>query len=445
MELKSIGFFSGFSLTFLASGLCGDVFAKTLTDVSMPPTVNEIYGPFENAGVTAIELDWLPDSLKEAVNLALTDSPLILASEAENAAARAELDYAKWQRYPSLTAELLTVTGGSNVADRDGFAANVALEQPIWAGGALVGQIDEARFNTDASAANLDATRQNLTLDIVRLYFEILSFDRRLKLLESGLERLVEFKDSVRRRVAQQIAPQADLTLVLSRMAQLEADIQLANEFRRLSYARLIEIVGREVYIDQPNDVDFSLVPAEALALEEAQSCSPAIEESMSLYNAAVAAYDTSKSRLQPRLALQLSQNELTGARAALVLRAQTGNGLSKLSNIRRALAETNRARAEMSQAKRQLRSLVAREYARFDANSLGLNTHLVAVEAATMLLDSYRRQFLSGRKTWLDVLNAFNESLSADLSYEESKLTMVSSATKILILTCRWRPQGQV
>jgi adhesin transport system outer membrane protein len=52
-------------------------------------------------------------------------------------------------------------------------------------------------------------------------------------------------------------------------------------------------------------------------------------------------------------------------------------------------------------------------------------------------------RQFLAGRKTWIDVMNAVRESNAARTGLTEAKISAMSSAARLRLRTCRWAPQA--
>lgn len=179
--------------------------------------------------------------------------------------------------------------------------------------------------------------------------------------------------------------------------------------------------------------------------MSEALSCSPTLAARARLADLAQANYKTAKSNLYPQLLLQLSQNEITGARAAIVLRAQSGNGLSKFSRIDAAQSRIARAIAEQGQADRQLRDQVRREFIALRSNQKRAEIGRQAVQGAASLLASYRRLFIAGRRSWLDVMNALGEAYRTRLSQRDARVLAESSAARILALSCRWRPgKGQ-
>ncbi len=412
---------------------------------------DEPYGPVLDQSVdlaAEAPIETVPSSipvpLAQAVARSLEQSPIVLVGLAELAALEADLRTARWQRYPNLTAELLAVTGGSNAADTDGLAVNLALEQPIWAGGAINSQVDAARFNVDVGRNALREARFNILFAVIQSYYDaVLAFER-VKVIETGLEEHRILVGSIERRVRAEVSPMADLTLARSRLTQLEVELTTAREIGQNAMLSLSEFVGAEV--ERPilsNGGEAANIPVQPMAMAEMMSCSPTIDRLRSEIDVAQAQASTARRSLFPQLLFQLSQNEITGARAALVLRAQTGNGLSRLSAADSAEARVDQAIAQLGQADREGRTRLGAEYITLRSNQQRSDAGAEASRAAGALLASYRRQFVAGRRSWLDVLNAAREVTSARASESDARVNAAASATRILALSCRWRPLG--
>ena len=58
---------------------------------------------------------------------------------------------------------------------------------------------------------------------------------------------------------------------------------------------------------------------------------------------------------------------------------------------------------------------------------------------ASAEVAESYARQYIAGRKSWLDVLNAVRESAQADLARVDARYQMLSAAWRLGIHTGRW------
>lgn len=425
----------------LAAILIGSVAAIPATAFA------QTYGPEAPdapSSVSPLQPQGLPEGLLDAVEVSLSQNPQVLARLAELSALNSDLRAAKWQRFPNLSAEVLATTGGSNAADVDGLAFNLALEQPIWSGGAIGNSIDAARTSRNIGRTALREIRFDILLAITASYYDALLAFERVKALEEGLAEMQLLAGSIERRVMQEVSPASELRLARSRLTQLEVDITTARERGENAMLQLEELVGAPIpFPSFPTRNLTAQLPLEQAGLLEALSCSPRLERLRGEIDLADARMRVTRSALLPQLLFQLSQNELTGARAALALRWQTGNGLSQFAATDSAKARIERAIALLGQGDQETQRQVRAEYVTLRANQRREEAGEASLEAATELLAGYRRQFVAGRRSWLDVMNAAREKTLANVSLNDARVNVSGSATRILALSCNWRPQG--
>lgn len=384
----------------------------------------------------------IPAPLDRAAAIAAATHPLVLAADAEARALAAEYRGARWLRYPSLSVEALAATRGSSLADSDGIAANVALEQPIWAGGRITGEIDRARATLAAGSDRVDEAERQIVLEVAAAYYDYVLATERGAVLVDSLEQHEALIASIERRVEQEVSPLADLTLGRSRTAQVRLELSGAEELRDSARLRLIELTGGvDVQPEMPPAGVAGTLPEQELALAEALQCDPSLSALTDLVDAAEAERRIARGNLFPQVLLQLSQNEITGARAAVVLRAQTGNGLSQLTRIDSAAARIERSLAEFGEAERRLREQLRRDYIVVGAARQRIESGTLAADTADEIIASYQRQFIAGRRSWLDVMNAVREAASARLSESDARVAVAAGTARILALACRWQP----
>jgi adhesin transport system outer membrane protein len=432
----------------MPNGHCRFLFAPAMASLcALNPAVlagQAVYGP-AGPEIEALEPPApaaIPEQLAVAAAIAARSHPQVGAAEAEERALEAELRGAKWLRYPALTVEALAATQGSTFADQDGLTANVALEQPIWSGGTIDAEIDRARASRAAGEHRIGEAARDIVLEVVSAYYDYVLAAEREEALRQSLAEHRELLSSIERRVEQEVSPLADFTLGRSRTAQVELDLASAGELRESARARLLELTGGVAIEPQlPSGGLRDALPPEELALDEALSCSPTLEALTDQVDVAEAQKRAARGNLFPRVLLQLSQNEITGARAAIVVRAQTGNGLSQLTAIDSAGARIERAMAEYSDAQRRLREQLRRDYINARAARQRIESGAIAADTTALLIESYQRQFIAGRRSWLDVMNAVREAATARLSEADARVTVAAATARILALSCRWRP----
>lgn len=384
----------------------------------------------------------IPPALDRAAALALAAHPRIDSAEAEARALDAELTGARWRRFPSLSVEALAATSGSSLADQDGLAVNLALEQPVWAGGRITNEIERAEASRDAGEGRVAQTRQAVILEVVSAYYDYILAQERVVVLEQSLAQHNTLLASIGRRVDQEVSPLADFTLGRSRTAQVELDLAQTREKRDSARVRLSELTGtRDVSPGLPLPEAPALLPPEDTALAEALTCDPGLRVLSSLIGVANAQRDIARSQLLPQVLLQLSQNEITGARAAVVMRMQLGSGGAQFAAIDSASARIDRAIADILDAQRQLRDELQRDYILVRSATDRVAAGADAAEAADQIVASYQRQFIAGRRSWLDVMNAVREAASARLNESDARVLAALGSARVLTLTCRWQP----
>lgn len=408
----------------------------------------EVYGPAEDgqAGIApaaAVIPKGIPYPLVEAVSIASRDHPLIARGLAELRSRRSNLQGARWSRFPSLIVEGLAVTQGNQIGAQNGFAANLILEQPLYTFGRINGAIDAASASLETSTYALGDTQMELALRTVAAYFDLAVATKREEIMRESLKQHEDLRDTIRRRVVQQVSPQSDLELVVSRTAQIEQELAAVVSLRTTSFSRLQELVG---YVD----IDLGSVPifnpdlnlpAEDTLVAKALDCSPRLKAFQSTRKELNAERKVARARLFPQIVGQASTNEITGNRVGLAVRLQTGNGLSQFSAVDAAEALIASAEFELAASERDLREQVRVDYLTFIAGRERALASLRATASSELVTDSYKRQFIAGRRTWLDVMNAVRETMSAALSGADAELGTLAAYSRLSIRSCMWEP----
>ena len=404
----------------------------------------DVYGPpAEDAEIVHIPAPAaIPRQLDIAAGIAASSHPLVAAAEAELRALDADYEGARWRRYPSLSVEALAATRGSSLADQDGIALNATLEQPVWAGGRITGEIDRARATQSAGQDRVYEAQRQIVLDTVSAYYDFVLAAERYAVLTHSLAEHNRLLEAIGRRVTQEVSPRADLTLGQSRTAQVELDLAGAEEARESARLRLDELTEGMVLDPMlPPPGVAEMLPDEELALAQALECSPSLAALTDLVDVAQAQRDIARAQLFPQVLLQLSQNEITGARAAVVLRADLGHGLSQFTAIDSSDARIVRALADFGEEERRLREQLRRDYIVVRSSQRRIESGVLAADATTEIIASYQRQFIAGRRSWLDVMNAVREAASARLSETDARVASAAGTARVLALSCNWRP----
>ena len=379
---------------------------------------------------------FVPPALEEAVNLVTEKYPSVLAARAALKAAASELKSAKWQRFP-------TITGDYSYLDKNiGSNPQVIVEAPIWAGGRLSANIRDARAREDATSAQYVETVLQLAITTTQTYFEIARLTEREKLLESSLKEHEALVATMERRVAQEISPLADLELAKSRASQIEQDYTNTVSQRHSALRVLAELVADPTYDLGPipqYDPAATIENRDAVE-EQAVAYSPTLERLRSAADVSRAQLDARKASILPSLNAQWSYSDFYGSRMGVVLRAQ-GTGLSQFSDVNAARQRIQSSLESIRVEEQQLRRDIETAIIQYDAAKKRAEISLSAAATAANVSASYTRQFIAGRRSWLDVMNALREAVTAEIGRSDAEFTVMATAAQLLLRSGRWRP----
>lgn len=386
----------------------------------------------------------IPSTLHELAVTTSATHPQVKSVEGRIRAAGYDVRGAKWLRFPSLTVEALAITKGSVNAAQDGTVLNAVIEQPIWAGGRIGAAIDRAKAQLLVQRAGLDEVARDLSLRVVQAYFEIAAAARRTEILKDALARHRELSDTIGRRVEQQISPRSDLDLAMARAAQIEQQLALAQAQRSGAVNTLSELTGDANMLlgDVPAYDPALHHPSEVGAVAKALACDPRSARLSAESVVARAEQKSAKAALLPQLIGQLSSNEVLGERVGLALRAQTGNGLSQAAAAQGAGERAQASEQAIVSAQRELREALRLDFVNNSAARQRIGSAATAATSSLFVVESYKRQFIAGRRTWLDVMNALQESTNMRLATVDSETSAQLTTARIALRTCTWQPR---
>jgi adhesin transport system outer membrane protein len=402
----------------------------------------EVFGPPDDRPVVVAPAG-VPRALADGVYAAVDSFPRVRAALLNIKSRQADIKAAKRRRLPSASVQALSFAGGNPIAGTDPFALNFVVDQPIWSGGRIDAQIDRANVAMTVSEARAVEVAESVSLQAVNSFFEAVLAKRRLAKLREGRQTLKELVETVQRRVQQQVSPLSDLTLAESRLAEVEQQITFAEAGFFSSREAYRQVTGLYDYdFDELPTYDRLIMHPPSIGLvEEASACNPTTRVAKAERELAGADTDLAKSQLFPQLSAQYSLNEITGSRFGLVVTAQLQNGFSQFSVIDASRTRELELEAETDAASLDGRLRITRDLILNASSRDQVPIAMRSAAAAEEVTASYRRQFIAGRRSWLDVVNAVREQIAADLFLVDSETSAMASNARIQIYSCRWVP----
>jgi adhesin transport system outer membrane protein len=388
----------------------------------------------------------IPAALEDAVNIVTRTYPTTLSARAALRAAAADLQSSRLERLPSISGN---ATWRYNLSADTLFRTSdprpvpqLQVDLPIWSGGRIEADIKRTLASRDQSSASYLDTVNSLALTTVQTYFDVVRLTQREQFLIGSLGEHRRLVGTIDRRVNQDVSPLADLELARSRTAQVEQDLNLTHAQRLTSLRIMAQLIADAAYDVGPvpwYDPQVALAAPEVLE-EQTVVFSPLLRRLEAETGIARAQLASRRAALFPQLDAEYSYDETFGHRVGGVLRVQ--NDATQLSQISAARIRIEEAEQNRRGSEVELRREVASDLIEFDAARTRAVVAKAASDSAARVSESFMRQFIAGRRSWLDVMNQLRESVSAQISQSEAEVSVMYTAARLTIESGRWRPK---
>jgi adhesin transport system outer membrane protein len=372
------------------------------------------------------------------IDRAVETHPSVAAAASIARAAGADIRAAKWQRFPSFSVEGLLLDQPGNA-----MQAQAVVDQPIWSGGRISGSIDRANAREKAALATHEEAVLTIALSTAQAFFEVHRWRQRALVLLQSLEQHNLMAATMERRYMQEVSPLPDLELARSRALQIEQQLYQVRAQEGAAAGRLRELVGDPFLTIGTVPASPEAWPsfADEIVTMQVLGYHPLLKRLRFDTEAVDAEARIARALFSPQLSGQYSYNENFGHRVGLVLKAQSDGGLSRIVAAEAASERVRAGGLQIAAGERQLRDQVYALLREYEAATARVSGSEAASGYAQRVMQSYMRQFTSGRRSWLDVMNAVREALSAETDMIEARMSAQSSLTRILLLSGLWAP----
>lgn len=279
-----------------------------------------------------------PLSLDEALAKVVRTHPEVAQRESDVRAAASDQASARWQRFPTLSAESAQLEAG-------GVQTTLRVQQPLWTGGRITAQIEAADRAQTAAVEAVAVTRQDLQLQTVMAFAEQWRAEMRQRAARANVSEHERLYEMIQRRVASEVSPRSDATLAAARLQQARTELIQAGAQIASAHSSLMQLVGEEGFTLVPPDrlarIPMTLSEAVAMALARA----PELALLQARVDTATAQIGVNRAALMPQLVVGHDQRMgslLPGQSrdfTYVALQYQPGAGLSAATAVGAAVA----------------------------------------------------------------------------------------------------------
>jgi outer membrane protein, adhesin transport system len=414
---------------------------------------------FRTAACVFVSVAAHAQTLEQAVTQALSTFPEVRSATASRRALAETLDQARAQGLPSVDATLgagpqrsdnpvsRTAPGGPQTLTRREVELNVA--QLLYDGGGVATLVRRQEARLESASQQVATTAESVGLRVSQAFLEVLRLRSLLAVAQDNVashRRTLEQVDIIvesgagRRADSRQAA--ARLSLAESSLVQLRGQLaQAESNYRHLT--------GRDPATLLRRPEPESAVPASVrAAVDDALARHPSVKSAEQELEAAIAELESARSRLGPRVTLELGlshDRDLNGIRGLnadqtlmVRLRQNLYRGGADVARIREAEARVSEAHALLARARNDVERDVRQAWDNLTAERERLPQSRLHARAAAEVAEAYRAQFRIGQRSLLDVLNAESEYFNARSTELSGELGVAAGIYRLLASQAR-------
>jgi adhesin transport system outer membrane protein len=385
-------------------------------------------------------------SLENLLEQSLSSYPTILAKHSNKEAAKSDQLGAKLQFLPALSANIqrnqvayANQTGSSNLP-----SSTLTISQPLLIDGGIIAGYKKANANLSSADFSILETREEIARRLITNYAEWIKAYKKVISLELSVSEHQNLAELITRRFNAGVASGNDKDLGISRLNQAKAELDTQKSIESTTLSSISELVGNT--ITRNNLVEsispVSKIPNRNEGLNAALVNSPMIKRLGFDAEAAKSLANQTLSQGLPQLSAQ-AQRQIGNAytpgwpsynMVGLVLTFTPGSGFSSVANAKAAFERAESALIMVDAGKRDLRDRLNADYNEYEFSLLKKSSLQQSATLSNEISASYDRQFLVGKKSWLDLLNAVRERAQTNSLLADVEGSLVGASHRIKI-----------
>lgn len=384
----------------------------------------------------------LADDLREALVMAYNTNPTLQAARAQQRAVDEGVPIARSAGLPSVSgtatySEFVEGSTDSPLAPQRNLDASVNLGMPVYAGGGIRNSLNAARTRVTAGQADLRGVESGVFSQVVSSYMDVILAEAVVKLNRANVQRLEVNLQATRDRFEIGDLTRTDVAQSASRLALAQGQTRSAQANLIAARERYIQVIGKApqglttppalqglptsaddavvIALDSNPDLIAARQRSKAAGFDTAATNAKRLPQ-VSVF--ASSGYNDFLGSNQIPGAVQSTTDTTIGVRATVPI---FQGGLPSAQK-RQAQARENAVLEQEIGVERTVIASVRSAYAQWQAAQSLTVSSQTAVDAAMLSLEGVRAENTVGNRTILDILNAENELLNAQVQLVTAK-----------------------
>ena len=372
----------------------------------------------------------------------LDQHPAVRAADQQRQAAAQEVEGARWQYFP--TPSIGVENGNQTNRLLDSKTRFARLQQPLWTGGRLTAQTERANAQADLAHATWREQRQTLATRWLELWAEAFAAGRRVEAYTESEALHQRYVKRVQARATEGQIARSEIQLSLSRLSNVQAELELARAQQQQALNKLRQMWGRPWSVPLPLSLPdlLAAVPAKPTAADAAEPDEdhPVLQKSRAQIQLALAEVDLARARLSPEVYArsEIVHGNVTGEvhRTFIGMSTSFGGGLSALTAIGSAQSRVEAQRQDLEVRRRDLSDQLTGDQLQRISQSQRARQLQQSLEAADAYLKSSEIQFDNGRRSWQELMNSAREKAQLRVQLADTRAQAWLAAERLRLNT---------
>ena len=405
------------------------------------------------------------ETLSQALTAAYEGNPTLAAARAQARAADESAVQARAGFLPTITATgswadrtLKTrtdIAGGRVIASKSSLeprSYGVQAVQPLFTGGRLIAQTRIAAASIELNQAVLRSTEQGVLLQAIAAYTDVRRDEKSVEIQANNVDVLARQLQAAKDRFQVGEITRTDVAQAEARLAGAEASLAAAQSVLEGTRARYQEVIGKAPETLEAPPAPPPLPASLAEAVDEAVAANPDLARLQEAEKIARARVGVQVSSLLPQISVVgayarqndqtlrgIEQDVSTATAQVSIPLFEAGFGRS---TVRQARQQLTQARAETEAVRRQVQSDVTAAWNDVRATQRVITASREQERAARLALEGTEQELQVGLRTTLDVLDAQQEVLNAQLAVTRAERDAYVAAHALLQAMGKLEPQ---
>jgi outer membrane protein len=331
----------------------------------------------------------------------------------------------------------------------------IRVEQPLFKGGSTIARVNSARQRVKAGQEQLDAVEQNVLLDAIAAYMDVVQSQAILELSRNNQDVLARQLTATQQRFEAGDVTRTDLAQSEARLSAAKAAVISAQGQLTAAQATYIRVIGYTptTALDVPQA--YPPIPAnlkEALLI--AKNSNPGLLSAIHAQKSASYDISANEGALLPQISLvgSASRSDSAGVNGnaqfnqdslLLNMRIPLYQGGAEYSRVREAKARERQRRDETTNNKVTVEESTTQAWQELETSIATITSREDQIRASQIALDGVRKEQEYGARTVLDVLDAEQELFSARTNLVRAQRDRIVAVYKLLNTLGRLTPEN--